>query len=30
MVHKEMLTIDVERLNYEVNRVVKKLYAFNR
>lgn len=28
MRHKELLTIDTEKLNYEVERVTKKLYAF--
>lgn len=28
MRHKELLTIDTEKLDYEVNRVTEKLYAF--
>lgn len=28
MQHKELTTIDTEKLNYEVNRVTKKLYSF--
>ena len=27
MINKELLTIDTERLDYEVNRVVKELYG---
>ncbi len=30
MRHKELLTIDKEKLDYEVNRVTKKLYAFKK
>lgn len=30
MEHKELLTIDTEKLNYEVKRVVKKLFAFTK
>ena len=27
MINKELLTIDTERLDFEVNRVVKELYG---
>ena len=28
MKNKELLTIDTEKLDYEISRVIKKLYSF--